>query len=163
MTGLFSGIRRRVAHLRRYRHIMAVLMKYGFEEVAGILARRLKVGIGSKGLPTAYSQEIAQASLARRVRLAMEELGPTFIKLGQLLSTRPDLLPTPYIEELERLQDQVTPEKSEVIRHEIRRQLGAIQKLLHGFRGADCRRQHRSASCPTKGSGGGAEDSSSAS
>jgi ubiquinone biosynthesis protein len=133
MTGLFSGIRRRVAHLRRYRHIMAVLMKYGFEEVAGILARRLKIGIGSKGLPTAYSQEIAQASLARRVRLAMEELGPTFIKLGQLLSTRPDLLPAPYIEELERLQDQVTPEKSEVIRHEIRRQLGAYPEELFAW------------------------------
>ncbi len=124
MTGFFSGVRRTVAHLMRYRHIMAVLIKYGFEEVAGILARRLKIGLGSKGLPTAESQAIAQTSLAQRVRMAMEELGPTFIKLGQLLSTRPDLLPSEYIDELERLQDQVTPEKLELIRKEIYQQLG---------------------------------------
>ena len=130
MTGLFSGIRRTVAHLRRYRHIMAVLMKYGFEEVAGILARQLKIGIGSKAFPSSSRQAIAQTSLARRIRLAMEELGPTFIKLGQLLSTRPDLLPADYIEEFEHLQDQVSPEKIELIRQEIRRQLGASPEEL---------------------------------
>ncbi|RQV96970.1 ubiquinone biosynthesis protein UbiB, partial [bacterium] len=117
-----------------YRHIMAVLMKYGFEEVAGILARRLKIGIGSKGLPTSAKVNLAQTSLARRIRLAMEELGPTFIKLGQLLSTRPDLLPVEYIEELEHLQDQVSPEKYELIRQEIRRQLGSPpEELFESF------------------------------
>lgn len=130
MTGLFSGVRRTIAHLKRYRHIMAVLIKYGFEEVAGILARRLKIGFGSKGLPTTRSRSLAQTSLAQRMRMAMEELGPTFIKLGQLLSTRPDLLPVEYIEELEHLQDQVTPEKIEVIREEIYRQLGASPEEL---------------------------------
>lgn len=134
MTVLFPGVRRTVAHLVRYRHIMAVLIKYGFEEVAGIFARRLKVGIGSKGLPTLERQVIAQTSLARRVRLAMEELGPTFIKLGQLLSTRPDLLPVEYIDELEHLQDQVSPEKLERIRREIHRQLGDWpEKLFERF------------------------------
>lgn len=124
MTSLFFGLHRRWAHLVRYRHIMAVLIKYGFEEAAGIVARRLKVGFGSKGLPTLERLNIAQVSLARRMRLAMEELGPTFIKLGQLLSTRPDLLPAEYIEELEHLQDQVAPEKPELIRFEVYRQLG---------------------------------------
>ena len=134
MMGLFSGIRRTMAHLKRYRHIMGVLIKYGFEEVAGILARRLKVGFGSKGLPTAKSRSLAQTSQAERMRMAMEELGPTFIKLGQMLSTRPDLLPVEYIEELELLQDQVTPEKIEIIREEIRRQLGAYpEELFAGF------------------------------
>ena len=123
-----------MAHLKRYRHIMTVLIKYGFEEVAGILARRLKIGFGSKGLPTAKSRSLAQTSLAERMRMAMEELGPTFIKLGQMLSTRPDLLPVKYIEELELLQDQVTPEKIEIIREEIRRQLGAYpEELFAGF------------------------------
>lgn len=130
MTGLFSGVRRTMSHLVRYRHIMAVLIKYGFEEVAGILARRLKIGLGSKGLPTTRSRSLAQTSLAERVRMAMEELGPTFIKLGQLLSTRPDLLSAEYIEELERLQDQVTPEKLESIRQEVRRQLKARPEEL---------------------------------
>jgi ubiquinone biosynthesis protein len=104
---------------------MAVLMKYGFEELAGQVGRHLKVGFGSKGISLATRQEIAKASLARRARLALEELGPTFIKLGQLLSTRPDLLPVEFITELELLQDQVSPEKYPRIREEIKRQLGA--------------------------------------
>ena len=60
----------------------------------------------------------------------MEELGPTFIKLGQLLSTRPDLIPADFVEELERLQDRVTPEKIEKIRQEIKQQLGNDPEVL---------------------------------
>jgi ubiquinone biosynthesis protein len=122
---LFGGIRRAFARLQRYRHIMAVLIKYGFEELAGMVGRHLKVGFGSKGVSLTTRREIAQASLARRARLAMEELGPTFIKLGQLLSTRPDLLPAEFIAELEKLQDNVSPEKYPRIREEIKFQLGA--------------------------------------
>ncbi len=125
MLKLFSGIRRAFVRLQRYRHIMAVLMKYGFEELAGIVGSHLKVGLGSKVIPMPARKEIAQATLARRVRLAMEELGPTFIKLGQLLSTRPDLLPVEYIQELELLQDRVSPEEYPVIRETIKKQLGS--------------------------------------
>lgn len=57
-------------------------------------------------------------------RLALEELGPTFIKLGQILSTRPDMLPKPYIKELEKLQDDVTPEDFNVMKGEIEKELG---------------------------------------
>ncbi|AMM22696.1 hypothetical protein AX769_21475 (plasmid) [Frondihabitans sp. PAMC 28766] len=64
-------------------------------EVVGILARQ---GIDSVRQPTAVE-----------LRLALEELGPTFIKLGQLLSTRPDLLPPPYIRELSLLLSSVPP------------------------------------------------------
>jgi ubiquinone biosynthesis protein len=127
---LFGGIRRTFARLTRYRHIMGVLIKYGFEELAGLVGRHLKVGFGSKGVSLKTRQEIAQASLARRVRLAMEELGPTFIKLGQLLSTRPDLLPAEFIAELELLQDSVSPEKYPRIREEIKHQLGAYPETV---------------------------------
>jgi ubiquinone biosynthesis protein len=109
---------------------MGVLMKYGFEEIAGIFARRLKIGIGSRGLPTSRMQNLAQTSLATRVRLACQELGPTFIKLGQLLSTRPDLVSDEYITELERLQDQVAPEKYEAIRLAVKQQLGGFPEEI---------------------------------
>lgn len=125
MRNPFFGVKRTYTHLVRYRHIMGVLIKYGFEEIAGILARRLKIGIGSKGLPGTQKRSLATTTLAQRARMAMEELGPTFIKLGQLLSTRPDLVSDEYVREFEHLQDQVTPEKYEAIRQEVIRQLGA--------------------------------------
>ncbi|HHW15600.1 MAG TPA: AarF/ABC1/UbiB kinase family protein, partial [Firmicutes bacterium] len=59
-----------------------------------------------------------------RVRLVLESLGPTFIKLGQLLSTRPDLIPPEYLQELAKLQDQVPPVPPEEIRALVTRELG---------------------------------------
>jgi ubiquinone biosynthesis protein len=116
MRNPFFRIRRTYTHLVRYRHIMGVLMKYGFEEAAGIFARRLKIGLGS--------------SLPQRARLAAEELGPTFVKLGQMLSTRPDLIPVDYVSELEHLQDRVAPEKYKAIRNTVKQQLGAFPEEI---------------------------------
>ncbi|MHC4291569.1 MAG: ABC1 kinase family protein [Planctomycetota bacterium] len=130
MRNPFFRIKRTYTHLVRYRHIMGVLMKYGFEEVAGVFARRLKIGIGSKGLPTSRMANLAQTSLPQRVRLAAQELGPTFIKLGQMLSTRPDLVPVEYVAELEHLQDRVAPEKYDDIRNAVKQQLGAFPEEI---------------------------------
>ncbi|MCB1120637.1 MAG: AarF/ABC1/UbiB kinase family protein, partial [Verrucomicrobiae bacterium] len=58
-----------------------------------------------------------------RIRLAMEELGPTFVKMGQVLSTRSDSLPAPLIESLKQLRDRVKPEAAEVIRTVLEGQL----------------------------------------
>ncbi|NIA06634.1 MAG: hypothetical protein GWP14_03195 [Actinobacteria bacterium] len=117
-------LNRSLKHLRRYRHIMAVLMKYGFEGVVSALRRRLTIKLGGRVIPSRVKQAADGRSRAERVRLAMEELGPTFIKLGQLLSTRPDLVPPEYIKELEHLQDRVRPEKFSRIQFEIEEQLG---------------------------------------
>ncbi len=134
MRNPFFGLKRRYTHLVRFRHIMVVLIKYGFEEIAGVFARRLKVGLGSKSLPTARMQNLAQTSLACRVRLALQDLGPTFVKLGQLLSTRPDLVSDEYIKELELLQDRVAPEKIEKIRNHIKKHLGAFpEEIFESF------------------------------
>jgi len=89
-----------VRHLRRYRHILAVLMKYGFEEVVDALSKRLVARLGARVMPRRVRREHDGRSRAVRTRLALQELGPTFIKLGQMLSTRPDLIPTSYVEEL---------------------------------------------------------------
>lgn len=95
-------------------------MKYGLGEVTFSLRQKLAIR------PNNISEPVHLNGLRRpqRLRLALQELGPTFIKLGQLLSTRPDLLGPDYIEELEKLQDQVAPETFESIRAEVESQLG---------------------------------------
>jgi ubiquinone biosynthesis protein len=117
------NIGRTFKHARRYRHIMAVLMKYGFEEVVQQLKHRLTFRFGKRAVPTRARQDISGRSRPERVRLALQELGPTFIKLGQLLSTRPDLLPPEYIDELSQLQDHVRPEKYDAIRKVVESEL----------------------------------------
>ncbi|OHB66299.1 MAG: hypothetical protein A2Y77_06605 [Planctomycetes bacterium RBG_13_62_9] len=114
----------RLDRLRRYRHIMAVLMKYGLEEIAATLHARFLVRFGQKEMPPDVRRAAEGRSRPERVRLALEELGPTFIKFGQLLSTRPDIVSAEYVQELERLQDRVKPEDREKIRAEIEKQLG---------------------------------------
>jgi ubiquinone biosynthesis protein len=75
-------------------------------DIAGVMAR---YGIKEMfGRPDA-DEEVGRRESARRLRAALEELGPTFAKLGQILSTRPDLLPPVFIEELATLQDNVPP------------------------------------------------------
>ena len=85
----------------RMRQIASVLAKYG---LGGFLQRiRLKVGKNGGGGQNDYM------STPRRFRLAFEQLGPTFVKLGQILSTRVDIFPPEWIEEFERLQTDVAP------------------------------------------------------
>lgn len=126
------GLGRKVQHLKRYRHIVRVLMKYGFEEVAGSISARFKLGPGrSRRIQAAKMQ---QRSRPERLRLALEELGPTFIKLGQLLSTRPDIVSPEYLAELERLQDQVPPVPYQDIKAEIEDELGdTVENLFLEF------------------------------
>jgi ubiquinone biosynthesis protein len=99
---------RAVGHVQRYRTIIGVFLKYGY----GDLAEHLP-------LPSPYrlpfrkmrekQEAISLMSQPDRLRQAFEELGPTFVKLGQLLSTRTLLLPPQFIAELAKLHDQVPP------------------------------------------------------
>ena len=120
--------------LRRYRHIMAVLIKYGFEEVADVLRSRIRLQFGERAVPTRVHRIVEGRTRPERLRLALEELGPTFIKLGQLLSTRPDLIPPEYIRELEHLQDRVKPQASDRILAEVERELnGPLDVIFQSF------------------------------
>ncbi len=89
----------------RYREIAEILSVHGFGFVVSTLG--LSGRFPFRRMPR---HESGQAySRPEHVRMALEELGPTFVKIGQILSTRPDLLPPPYVKELSRLQDQVGP------------------------------------------------------
>ncbi len=103
---------------------MAVLIKYGFEEIADALRSKVVIRFGERIAPMRVKRIAEGRTRPERLRLALEELGPTFIKFGQLLSTRPDILPPEYIRELGHLQDQVRPENPERIKAEIERELG---------------------------------------
>lgn len=134
MGALRFHLRGTFDRLRCYRHIMAVLAKYGFGEVTGALRSRLSIRLGEKNGPSQVKPAITTGSRPVRVRLALEELGPTFIKLGQLLSTRPDVVPPEYIKELEHLQDQVAPESPDKIMAQLQHELGGrIEDIFDRF------------------------------
>ena len=120
---MFNSIRP-IRHIRRYREITAAFVRHGF----GFLFDQLEPDWRSLRrilrLPTRKQAPAPPEDLAIHFRLALEELGPTFVKAGQVLSTRPDLLPPAYIAELAKLQDAVPPEPWETIRDLLTREYG---------------------------------------
>jgi len=95
-------------HFKRYRHIISVFSKYGLKEFASFVQAFRPIS------PATAPR--AQKKVAENLRLALQDLGPTFIKGGQLLSSRGDLLPQVMIEELQKLLDHVEPVDFSLIR-----------------------------------------------
>ena len=93
-------------YLARLRHAAAVLMRHGFADVLTALDLQ-RFMPGRKHAPATPAEKTRER--ARHLRLALEELGATYIKLGQVLSTRPDILSPAFLEELGKLQDRVEP------------------------------------------------------
>ncbi|QYZ78914.1 AarF/ABC1/UbiB kinase family protein [Methanofollis formosanus] len=117
-----------IRHLGRYREITGVLAKYGLGAVFdGIVPPLARLGL--------LKRERADGTvpLYRRVRLALEELGPTFIKFGQILSTRRELLPQPLADELTRLTDEVAPLPFETVRPVIEECCGPVEEAFAAF------------------------------
>lgn len=143
MVSLFSAAR----DLGRVRDISRVLARHGFGEVVrriGLFVRPKKAkkrGAGTQegesdavadeldSVTAAESQrgarETTEISPAVRARLVLEDLGPSFVKLGQIASTRPDILPPDMIRELKKLQDAVPPIPFSEIRDQVESSLGA--------------------------------------
>lgn len=109
--------KRKVGRSNRYRQIIEILMRHGFGVLIGKagwdtqrVVRALKPGA------TAAHAQAQELDAPARLRRVIEDLGPTFIKLGQILSTRGDLLPAAYREELAKLQDSAPPVPGDQIR-----------------------------------------------
>jgi predicted unusual protein kinase regulating ubiquinone biosynthesis (AarF/ABC1/UbiB family) len=110
------------AHLKRYKDIALLLMKYGRSDL-----------VNQAGLGDVLDEKVDQADAGEAKELAadLEKMGPTFIKLAQLLSTRADLLPIAYLEALTRLQDKVEPFSFGDVEQIVSSELGV--RLSKGF------------------------------
>jgi ubiquinone biosynthesis protein len=122
MRWIYTGrqLGQAVKNVQRLRQVLGVFAKYGFVDVVD----RMKLG---KFLPSrlaAFAETQAEKSIQERLRLAFEELGPTFVKFGQLLSMRPDVVSEAFIEEFVKLQDSVQVLPFDVVKQTIEKELG---------------------------------------
>jgi len=114
--------------LKRYKDVAMLLIKYGRSDLINA------AGLEGSVLPDEIAAESTTSASAEDLAADLEKLGPTFIKLGQLLSTRADLLPGPYLEALERLQDQIEPFSFEEVERIVSGELGVrISKAFSEF------------------------------
>jgi predicted unusual protein kinase regulating ubiquinone biosynthesis (AarF/ABC1/UbiB family) len=126
-------------HLKRYRQIVALLWKYGRSDLAQQMSA--EEGFGVDELPAAEGQPLIESALpaagqASPEHLAddLEAMGPTYVKLGQVLAGRPDLLPDAYLKALARLQDKVKPFPYAEVEEVVMAELGVrISKAFSRF------------------------------
>jgi ubiquinone biosynthesis protein len=119
-------------HFGRYRQIALVLIKYRLRELVRTLGleRFMPLHWVPPGLP--WQKQIY--SKPERTRMAIEELGTTFVKLGQILSTRNDVIPPEYVHELAKLQNSLRPLSVEMIKTVIHKELGKpVEELFSSF------------------------------
>ncbi|MCD4692163.1 MAG: hypothetical protein K8R79_04570, partial [Calditrichales bacterium] len=128
--GKIGAIGRTYRHVNRYRKILHILFKYGFGDFIETLKIEQYIEIGLQMISRKRRKQIEKLTRAERVRKALEELGPTFVKLGQILSTRPDLIPFEYSQELLKLQDQVPSFPYEDVRKIIKSETGKFPEEL---------------------------------
>jgi ubiquinone biosynthesis protein len=117
VVGRVRSVRRRVARAIRYSQVSRVAVRHGIGQY--LVGRR--------------TDGTRHAALARSLRRALEDAGVTFVKLGQVLSTRPDLLPPAFIDELSKLQDQVAPVPFERVERQLVEELGPLDEVFAEF------------------------------
>jgi ubiquinone biosynthesis protein len=104
--------------LGRFKDIVVILLKYGFDDLID------RLDIPGAMLAKKVSTVDGSLNTFERIRCAVEELGPTFVKFGQIMSLRPDLLPPALIDELSNLQDEVAPVESTEINEVVEQSIG---------------------------------------
>lgn len=121
-------------HYARYRQILAVVFAYGLDDMFGSFKIDKSISACMNAVSRKRRNLAATLSRPQRFRMALAELGPTFIKLGQALSMRPDFIALEYVDELARLQDDVPPCPFEDIRDIIESEFNrSISDLFDDF------------------------------
>src|SRR5690606_17295106 len=133
--GTLVRLPRTYRNLQRLREILGVVAKWGF---GGVLARLeledAALRVRNLLLWRRHREAVVRYTTEERIRLAFEELGPTFIKLGQVLATRPDLIPMSLVLELRKLQDDVPPFDGALARRLVEESLGRpIEQVFARF------------------------------
>ena len=131
---LFS-FKRTYRNLMRIKEIIQILTKHGFGHMISQLDLHTYIpGLRKFSLSTAPSAlYIPEDSMALRARLAFQELGPSFVKLGQIFSERPDILPKDFVREFKKLQDEVPPFPKEEALAIVEQELGAPPQKIFSF------------------------------
>ncbi|MBR9985502.1 MAG: hypothetical protein KFF68_06295 [Desulfosarcina sp.] len=117
-----------IGNLGRLKEILAAFVKYGFADIVGLL------DLPGRHLADRVMDVDPDLTPYERFRMALDQLGPTFVKFGQVMSLRSDLLPKPLIEELQKLQDDAAPVDVESIKAVIRDNVDQPwERLFHSF------------------------------
>ncbi|MCG8637955.1 MAG: AarF/UbiB family protein [Desulfobacterales bacterium] len=118
-------VTRRYRHLVRYQQIIGIVLKYGFENIIYAMNIDHYIESGLRIIPfTKPLEKVEKFSKYERIRMALEELGPTFVKMGQVLSSRPDLIPVALTKELTKLQDNIPSFDFEQVKNIIASEFG---------------------------------------
>ncbi len=123
-----------VRQMMRLLHINRVLVKHGLDDLVFAIHLFRPVRFVQKAMPWRWFKKEDAHPMGERIRCALEDLGPIFVKFGQMLSTRPDLLPPDIAKELSKLQDKVPPFPSEVAKQVIEKSYGKnIEEIFAAF------------------------------
>ena len=122
-------------NIKRSREIVGVLIKHGLGYVFDQPQMERYLDISNKFFQRKGADKtLEKYTLEQRTRMALEDLGPAFIKLGQVVSTHPDLASPEMIEELSKLQDKISPIPTEIIKSEIESELHRpVEELFASF------------------------------
>ncbi len=127
-------IRKSIRHLNRYQVILRVFVKYGFWDIVDKVKIGLISDMAKKIMPRIEKKELAVLGTPERLRMAFDELGATFIKFGQMLSLRPDLIPSDIAQEFSKLQDEAAPEAFAEIEAQLNREYKKpFREMFAGF------------------------------